>query len=159
MQPKFKNILALTGFFVACFSVSVIGALITMSSVETWYPALVKPSFNPPAWVFGPVWSLLYAMMAIAAWRVWLIEQSPDRNRDLMLFFVQLGLNLLWSILFFGYQQVGLALANIVILLVSIFITARLFYRCDSIAGWLLVPYILWVSFATLLNFSIWILN
>ncbi len=159
MSLKLKNVLFLVGFFVICFAVSGVGAVVTLSSVETWYPALVKPAFNPPAWVFGPVWSLLYAMMAVAAWRVWLTALSARRTRALALFFVQLGLNTLWSLLFFGYQQVGLALINIFALLIAIAITAKWFYRCDPISGWLFVPYILWVSFATALNVSIWFLN
>lgn len=159
MNPRFRNAAALFGFFAACFAVSGAGALFTLSSVGSWYAELTKPPFNPPDWIFGPVWTALYAMMAIAVWRVWREPASAARKPGLLLFWIQLTLNLLWSALFFGLQNPGLALLNILLLLFSIAATCRLFFRSDRTAGWLLVPYLAWVSFASVLNASIWFLN
>ena len=159
-MPEFpRNILALAGFFAICFSVAGIGAVATVSSVDTWYPTLVKPPFNPPDWIFGPVWTFLYALIATAGWRVWRSPSGPMRRRGLVLYSLQLALNLLWSILFFGLHLTGLALVEILLLLVVIAVTGRIFYRVDCMAGLLFIPYLLWVGFASLLNFAIWILN
>ena len=135
-----------------------LGGIVTGSSVKTWYPTLNKPSWNPPAWLFGPVWTALYAMMGLASWRVWR-RQSPASRRALGWYGVQLGLNSLWSILFFGMRQPGLALAEIVVMWAAILITAIKFARLDRLAGVLMIPYQLWVSFATALNGAIWWLN
>ena len=137
-----------------------LSSVATARGVQDWYPSLIKPSFNPPAWVFGPVWTLLYVMMGIAAFLVW--EKGPDRDlvrAGLILFGVQLALNGLWSVLFFGMRLPGVAFAEIILLWGAIAITAFLFWRSVPAAGLLLLPYLAWVSFAAILNGSIWILN
>lgn len=149
----------MAGWLVLCFSVATLGGLLTRTSVETWYRALDKPGFTPPDGVFGPVWTVLYALMAVAAWRVWRRGAVPGRAWALGLFMVQLALNLAWSALFFGMQWIGGALADIVLLLVAIGATALAFRRLDPLAGWLLLPYGLWVAYATVLNGAIWALN
>jgi benzodiazapine receptor len=121
-----------------------------------WYEALAKPAFQPPAAVFGPVWSALYAAMAVAAWRVWL---RGEARGALTLYGAQLGLNAWWSQIFFGWHAIGLALIEILVLWTAILATALAFRRRDHAAGWLLVPYLAWVSFAVLLNVSIFVLN
>ncbi len=132
----------------------------TASGVATWYPTLVKPSFNPPAWIFGPVWTVLYIMMGVAAFLVWRQGLATEGVKlALTVFGVQLALNGLWSILFFGMQSPGLALAEIIVLVLAIVATVWLFWRVVPAAGMLLLPYLAWVGFATVLNGSIWMLN
>lgn len=121
-----------------------------------WYAGLAKPPFNPPNWVFAPVWLILYVMIGIAGWRVWLRE---DGGAALVVWWVQLGLNFLWSPIFFAAQNIGLALAVIVALWLAIVTFIAVAWRLDRPAAWLFVPYLAWVSFATLLNASIWWLN
>ncbi len=135
------------------------GGLITASSVGTWYTTLQKPSFNPPGWLFAPVWTTLYVLMAIAAWRIWRRPGSQARRMALALFAAQLGFNLLWSVVFFGLREIGLALAEILILLVLVAVNMFAFWRIDRPAGALFIPYVLWVGFATILNASLWVLN
>ena len=154
-----QDVLALTGFVLLCLVVSGLGGLATTTGVDDWYRTLVKPGFNPPDWIFAPVWTVLYLMMAVAAWRVWRTAATVDRRRALAAFGVQLGLNLLWSILFFGLQQIGLALFEISLLLLAIAVCVVLFWRVERLAGQLLVPYLLWVAFAMTLNLSLWLLN
>jgi tryptophan-rich sensory protein len=156
---KRRDLIGLFGFFALTFLTSVIGGMATAESVATWYPTLAKPSFNPPNWIFAPVWATLYAMMALAGWRIWRFRGFAGSQRELTLFGVQLVLNCLWSILFFGLRQIGWALADIVILLVLIVVTAVLFWRRERLAGLLLVPYAIWVAFAAVLNFAIWRMN
>jgi tryptophan-rich sensory protein len=132
----------------------------TAGGVSTWYPTLVKPSFNPPAWVFGPVWTLLYILMGVAAFLVWRQGLASEGVRlALIAFAVQLALNGLWSILFFGLQAPGWALVEIILLWLAIVATLVLFWRVVPAAGGLLIPYLAWVSFATVLNASLWWLN
>jgi translocator protein len=145
--------LVLIGLLVLCLAVGAGAGFLTAQSVLTWFPTLVKPSFNPPAWVFAPVWTTLYIMMALAAWLVWL------RKGSLVLFYVQLALNFAWSLLFFGLHSPAMALVDIVVLWVAILLTLLAFWKVDRRAGWLLVPYLAWVSFAGVLNASIWWLN
>ena len=149
--------LALLAFLAVCFAVAGISGAITRTSVDSWYPTLAKPAFTPPDWVFGPVWTVLYAMMALAAWLVW--RRVRWQGRALYLFFAQLALNLLWSIVFFGLQLVGAALVDIVVLAVLITLTAVAFWRIDRRAGLLFVPYLLWVVYAGALNGAIWRMN
>jgi translocator protein len=139
--------------------VAVIGGMATRSSVTDWYPQLVQPGFAPPNAVFGPVWTALYVMMAFAAWRISRVHGFRGAPWALGLFLVQLALNLLWSILFFGFQQIGLALVEIVVLWLAILLTTVLFWRLDRIAGALLLPYLAWVGFAAFLNHAFWVLN
>ncbi len=146
-------------FLALCFAVSGISSVVTADSLSGWYAALNKPSFNPPNWIFAPVWTALYAMMAIAAWRVWRIAGLENAAGALTLYGIQLLLNFLWSMIFFGAHSIGFALVEIVVLLAAIVATMRAFWRHDRIAGWLFVPYAAWVSFATLLNAAIWRLN
>jgi translocator protein len=152
------QILALVGFLVACFAVAGLGAAWTASSLDAWYPALNKPSWNPPNWIFGPVWSLLYLMMATSAWLVWRVD-DPSKWRALGLFAVQLLLNLAWSGIFFGLRQPGLAFGEILLLWAAIAATIWSFRRYSGWAAALLVPYLAWVTFASILNFAIWRLN
>ncbi|MCD0503352.1 TspO/MBR family protein [Bordetella petrii] len=121
-----------------------------------WYAALEKPAFNPPDWVFAPAWTALYTMMAVAAWRVW---RRVGLDVSIVLWGVQLALNGAWSWLFFGLHRTGLALADIMVLLAAILLTAVCFMRRDRAAGYLMLPYLAWVGFATALNYSLWKLN
>jgi len=152
-----KDWLVLLGLLAICFAVAGLGGWATATSVESWYPTLAKPAFTPPDWVFGPVWSVLYALMALAAWLVW--RRVGWRDLALGLFFVQLALNLAWSILFFGLQLIGAALADILLLVALIAATAIAFWRIDRRAGLLLLPYLLWVGYASLLNGAMWLMN
>lgn len=142
-----------------CFSVAAIGSVWTSTSVRTWYVRLLKPSFNPPSWVFGPVWSVLYFTMATSAWLVWRSGGWNTPRAAFILFFVQLGLNLAWSGIFFGLRRPGLAFVDILALLVAVIATAIEFHPFSKPAFWLMVPYAMWVAFASVLNFSIWRLN
>jgi tryptophan-rich sensory protein len=148
-------------FVVTCIGVGYLSGMVTRNAVTTWFPTLVKPSFNPPGWVFAPVWSALYIMMGIAAGLVWSrIDYDKEAVRKALLFFViQLVLNALWSLLFFGLKNPLLALSEIILLWLMIYETYVKFGKIDKIAGYLFIPYILWVSFASVLNASIWWLN
>jgi len=155
---KILKILVLTA---TCIAVGYFSGLATQSGVNDWYPTLMKPSFNPPSWIFAPVWSTLYIMMGVAGGLVWArmeYEREAVRNA-LFLFAVQLALNGLWSLLFFGLKNPLLALIEIALLLLLIYETYLKFRKIDKVAGWLFIPYLLWVSFATILNASIWWLN
>jgi translocator protein len=154
-----RQAVALACFVALCLGVGAIGGAATSTSVDTWYQTLQKPPFNPPDWIFGPVWTVLYIAMAVAAWRVWRRLGWGDGRQALSLFAVQLVLNLAWSILFFGFRQIGLALVDIVVLFAAIATTALTFWRIDRPAGLLFIPYLAWVGFATLLNATLWHLN
>jgi tryptophan-rich sensory protein len=146
--------------FIAVAATSIVGQLATYPNLVPWYAGLVKPSFNPPNWVFGPVWTTLYLMMAFALWRILrLPEASSERRWALGLFFVQLALNAAWSWMFFAANSPLLGLINIIPQILVIAATIVAFYRIDRMAGWCLVPLAAWVSFATILNFAIWKLN
>ena len=140
-------------------AVGAIGRLATAQSVDTWYAGLNKPSFNPPNWVFGPAWTTLYILMAVAAWRIYLGPESRSRRAALGLYGVQLVLNLGWSIVFFGLRSPFPALLNLAVLLVAVATMGMSFWRLDRSAGLLLVPYMLWSTFAFVLNLEIWRLN
>ena len=157
-MSAWRQLVALLICLGVCFGAAGIGSLFTNMSVTTWYPTLITPEWTPPKWVFGPVWSTLYAMMAVAAWLVWR-RGGEEAQSGLRLFAVQLALNVLWSVLFFGLRQPGVAFAEIILLWVAIGATARLFGRISSPAGLLFVPYFVWVGFAAILNFAIWRLN
>jgi benzodiazapine receptor len=146
---------------VTCLVIGYFSGIVTRSAIITWYPTLVKPSFNPPNWVFAPVWSTLYIMIGIAAGLVWdRIESNTTLvKKALVVFAIQLALNALWSYLFFGLMNPMLALLEIVILWLMIYETYVQFGRINKIAGYLFIPYLLWVSFAMVLNASIWWLN
>ena len=149
--------LVLAGFLILCLGVGGVSGFVTAQSVLDWYPTLNKPFFNPPTWVFGPAWTLLFIMMAVAAWRVWL--EGSIAKPALNLFFIQLILNFFWTIIFFGMKNIGLALVEIIIFWIMIAFTMRAFMKISKPAGWMMAPYLAWVSFATLLNASIWWLN
>lgn len=146
---------------VTCLAIGYFSGMVTRSSITTWYPTLIKPSFNPPNWIFAPVWSMLYVMMGVAAGMVWnKIEFDKEVvKKALMVFSVQLALNALWSFLFFGLKNPMLAGLEIIILWLMIYETYLQFVKINKIAGYLLLPYLAWVSFATVLNASIWWLN
>ena len=152
MNKIWKLIIALVLPFIA----SAIGGLFTVSSVSTWYVDLVKPSFNPPSWLFGPVWTILYLLMGIALYLVW---TKKFNKQAFTLFGIQLVLNALWSILFFGLKQPLLAFIEIIILWVMILVTIIYFYKINKNSAYLLITYLLWVSFAAILNLAIFILN
>ena len=154
-----KKWLGLVAFIVVCLAISALGAAVTAQSVGTWYQTLKKPPFNPPDWVFAPVWTALYLMIAVAGWRVWRVRGLTGAPAAMSAYAAQLALNLAWSFLFFGARAIGLAFAEILLLLATIFVNILLFWRIDRLAGWPLVPYAAWVLFATALNFELWRLN
>lgn len=141
-------------FIVLCHLAGIIGSFFTFEAIPTWYSTLTKPSFAPPNWVFGPVWTTLYTLMGVSVYLVW-----QKRGNGVRLFWVHLFFNALWSILFFGLQNPLYALIDIAVLWVLLLVTIVLFFRTSPTAGWLLVPYLLWVSFASLLNLFIVLLN
>lgn len=157
---KAKNIIAAIISIIIAQLAGIIGSLFTTPSIPTWYAGLAKSSLNPPSWVFGPVWTLLFALMGIAAFIIW--RQGRQRREvkvALGIYVGQLVLNTAWSIIFFGLHAPAIAFVEIIILWLAILATIIAFGRISRTAAWLLVPYILWVSFATYLNYSIWILN
>ena len=157
MRPA--RYLALLGFLAAAFIAGGIGSAATFENVRSWYPSLQKPSWTPPNWLFGPVWTCLYVAMSVAAWRVWQRSEGSAARTELTLYAAQITLNLFWSIVFFGLRNPALGLIDIV-LLWSLLLTMQIrFFRADRIAALLWLPYLLWVSFATALNASIWWLN
>ena len=143
-------------FLIVVFSVSVIGGLFTASSVGTWYEGLAKPSWRPPNWLFGPVWTILYAMMAVSAWLVW---KRAGFGSALLMFAAQLLINGIWSPVFFGAQSLGGGLVVIVALWFAIVGTIAMFWPVSLAAALLLLPYLAWVSFATVLNAAVWRMN
>jgi len=148
--------LALLGFILITFAAPVFGAF---APPGEWYVALSKPSWNPPPWIFGPAWTLLYTLMAVAAWRVWQQGGFAKQKRPLGLYFIQLALNAAWTPVFFGAHQIGAALMVILALWIAILLTLVSFMRVNKMAGILFIPYLAWVSFATALNFMLWRLN
>lgn len=141
-------------------SAGLIGSFFTMPQIYSWYSTLVKPSFNPPNWVFGPVWTLLYVLMGISLYLVWQsTANKKKKDKAVAIFSAQLILNIFWSIIFFALHSPGFAFLEIIILWISIAWTASLFYKINKTAAYLLLPYIAWVSFASVLNFAIWYLN
>jgi len=141
-----------------CLGVGLLGAIATRQSLSDWYPALRKPEWNPPSWLFGPVWSILYVSMAVSAWIVWRIR-GPGGRLALSFFGLQLALNAVWSPLFFGFRSPALALVDIVFLWLAIVATIIAFRRSSRPAAFMMLPYLAWVSFAASLNFEIWKLN
>lgn len=150
--------LGLLGWLAATFIAAAVGAAAS-AQAGPFYAQLVRPGWAPPGWLFGPVWTALYVLMAIAAWLVWRVGGFRAARSALSLFVVQLAVNALWSWLFFGMHRGALAFADIVLLWVLIVATLRAFWRIRPLGGALLVPYLLWVSFAAVLNYSIWQLN
>jgi len=137
----------------------VIGSLFTVSGVKEWYVYLQKPFFAPPSWIFAPAWITLYALMGLAAFLIWKKKSVKGVKTALYFYAIQLGLNALWSYLFFGLRNPGLAFAEIIVLWILIIITGLKFDKIDKKAGYLFIPYILWVAFASILNFAVWQIN
>lgn len=163
MKNAFKLITAIAVSELA----GIIGVVFTTPSIPVWYAGLLKPTLNPPSWVFGPVWTILYALMGASLFLIWKRHSDILENVGMSrlfkwavgVFFSQLALNTLWSIFFFGMQNPALAFFDIILLWLAILTTIILFYRISKLASYLLVPYLLWVSFAAYLNYSIWMLN
>jgi translocator protein len=144
---------------IAVAATSFAGQLATYPNLSPWYAGLTKPPFNPPNWVFGPLWTALYLLMAFSAWRILRLPGTPERRWALSLFFIQLAMNAGWSWMFFAANNPLLGLVNIIPQLLIIIATIVVFYRLDRIAGSCLIPLAAWVAFATFLNFAIWTLN
>ncbi|MET9887345.1 TspO/MBR family protein [Streptomyces sp. NPDC006430] len=149
---------SLAAFLAVTYGVAAVGALVSRDAGAV-YRSLQRPAWAPPAWLFGPVWTVLYATIAIAAWLVWRHPDRPRVRRALTWWSVQLALNLVWTPLFFGAREYGLALLDIALLLAALGVTLVRFYRLNRTAAFLLVPYLLWVAFATALNAAVWQLN
>ena len=157
MKPT--DILKLVASVILCQLAGFLGSLFTTPAVPTWYKTLNKPFFTPPNWIFSPVWISLFILMGISLFFVWRRPDHPRFKPALFFFFVQLILNVLWSVAFFGLRSPLLGLMDIVLLWIGILLTIQNFSKVSKFAGVLLLPYLLWVSFAALLNFSLWVLN
>jgi benzodiazapine receptor len=154
------DVIRLVVCVILCLSAGFIGSFFTVTNIDSWYSTIEKPSFNPPNWVFGPVWTTLYILMGVSLYLVWKTDLSIKTNRkQIGLFIIQLVFNSIWSIVFFGLQQIIWALIVIILLWILILLTIISFKKISMKASMLLIPYILWVSFATVLNYSILILN
>ncbi len=151
--------IALLVWLVLCFAVAGLGGRWTAGEIPSWYRTLKRPAFAPPNWVFGPVWTLLYLLMAVAAWTVWETPSSPIRAWGLAFFLAQLALNLAWSWVFFRRHAIRAALIEISVLWVAIAVTTGMFSRIQAAAAWLMAPYLAWVTFASVLNAAFWRLN
>lgn len=153
-----KHLIGLFTWLFVCFIAAAIGAVASVNA-GIFYTQLVRPEWAPPPSVFGPVWTTLYALMAISAWLVWRIDGFRTTRTALILFLIQLSINALWSWLFFAWHRGGLAFVDILLLWILIVATLIHFWRLKPLAGALLIPYLLWVSFAAVLNYSVWQLN
>ena len=138
------------------FIASAIGGFTTASFKEPWYSEIILPSFNPPSWVFAPVWTTLYIIMSIAIWKIWI---NSFNSNILKLYFIHLFFNATWSIVFFGFHQIGLALINLIIILIFIILLMKKYLIRDKVSFYLMTPYLIWSSYALILNSSIFILN
>jgi tryptophan-rich sensory protein len=159
MSSRFRSVVALIVSAGACLLVGASASLATATSLQEWYPQLQKPSWTPPGAVFGPVWTVLYLIMGVSAWLIWRDSWGSRRRWALLIFAIQLGLNGIWPLLFFGLRNPGWAALEIVLLWTAIVATMLAFARISRLATGLLVPYLLWVSFAAALNLAIWNLN
>lgn len=151
-----SQIIALVLWLAVTFAASASAIFV---STDGWYAELHKPSWNPPSWVFGPAWTLLYVIMGVAAWLVWCEGGWAAQKHPLRLYLIQLFLNALWTPLFFGLHHPGIAFGEILILWLAVLSTLVAFWQVRRVAGWLMVPYLAWVSFATALNYQVWALN
>ncbi len=156
---RFREILKLVASVIVCQLAGFLGSLFTTPAIPTWYATLKKPFFTPPHWIFGPVWISLFILMGISLFYVWRRPDHPEFKKAFIFFFVQLILNVLWSLAFFELRLPLLGLVDIILLWLVILLTIQHFSKVSKFAGVLLLPYLIWVSFATLLNFSLWILN
>ena len=148
--------LSLIIIFLLTFLAPAIGSYATTTFKEPWYSELIQPSFNPPSWVFAPVWTMLYVLMSLAIWRVWI---KSFNIKIIKLYFVHLFFNSIWSVIFFGFHQIGLALVTILIILFFIILLKKEFLKIDKLSFYLMTPYLAWSSFALILNSSIFLLN
>ena len=155
MKSTFKLIISVLIPLIIGF----LGSFFTASSVDSWYTTINKPSFNPPGWIFAPVWTTLYILIGVSFYSVWMKNFGEERKKVIIVYSMQLLLNLLWSVLFFGLRSPLLGLIDIIILIAFIIANTIIFYKISKTAGYLLIPYLLWVSFASVLNFSIFLLN
>jgi len=156
---KKSNILKLIVSIILPLGIGSIAGIFTSHAIPEWYETLNQPSFNPPNWIFGPVWTTLYFLMGVSLFLIWKESANKDRNRAILVFMIQLILNFCWSFLFFYYHQIGLALVEIVLLWISIISMILLFYRIKPMAAYINIPYLLWVTFATILNAAYYFLN
>jgi tryptophan-rich sensory protein len=156
---KVNDILKLVASLLVCQMAGFLGSLFTAPAISNWYAGLNKPSFSPPNWIFSPVWISLFVLMGISLFLVWRRQGQPHVKTAFIFFFVQLILNILWSLTFFGLKSPLLGLMDILLLWLAILLTMITFFKVSRWAGLLLLPYLLWVSFATVLNFFLWILN
>ncbi len=141
---------------IVTFAASAIGGFTTSSFKEPWYSEIILPSFNPPSWVFGPVWTTLYVFMSIAVWKVWSVKKD---KKILKIYFLHLFFNAIWSVIFFGFHNIGLALVNLIIILFFIILLMRIYHKINKISFYLMIPYLIWSSYAFILNTSIFLLN
>jgi tryptophan-rich sensory protein len=154
-----RSILVFVAFLLAVFLVAAIGGIATASGVRDWYPSLNKSAWNPPAWIFGPVWTVLYLSIAVAGFLAWRAAGFRGAKWVMVVFTLQLMLNAAWSWIFFGLRQPGWAFVEITLLWLAIVVTAIALFRVSRVGGTLFLPYLLWVTFAAALNFAIWRLN
>jgi len=157
-MPKIKIVNLIIAILV-CQAAGLVGSLFTAPAIPNWYAGLNKPSLRPPNWLFAPIWTTLYALMGVSLFLVWQKKKGKEAKQALTFFFIQLVLNSLWSIIFFGLRSPQWALIEIVVLWLFILLTMIKFYRLSKPAGWLFLPYLLWVTFAVILNFNIVRLN
>ena len=148
--------LSLLLFLAITFAASAIGGYTTATFKEPWYSQIVLPSFNPPSWVFGPVWTTLYILMSLAIWIVW---NKTNDNKIIKIYFLHIFFNALWSIIFFGFHKIGLALIDLLIILFFIILLMKIYFKISKFSFYLMVPYFFWSAYAFLLNFSIFFLN
>jgi translocator protein len=159
-ENRFIEILKLATSIVICQLAGFIGSLFTIPNIPTWYQGLRKPIFTPPNWIFGPVWITLFGLMGISAFVVWRLGLKEQRVKIALIFFsIQLALNTLWSVAFFGLRSPLTGLVEIVLLWIAVFATVKRFFKVATISGILLLPYLFWISFAAILNFFLWTLN
>ena len=148
--------LSLVLFLIITFAASAIGSFTTSAFKEPWYSQIILPTFNPPSWVFGPVWTTLYVFMSIAIWKAWRITKD---EKLLKIYFIHLFFNAIWSIIFFGFHNIGLALINLIIILSFIILLMKIYYNINKTSFYLMIPYLIWSSYALILNTSIFLLN
>jgi translocator protein len=156
---RLADFLKLVASVILCQIAGFLGSLFTTPAIPTWYATLRKPFFTPPSWIFSPVWISLFILMGISLFYIWRRPDHPQFKKALIFFFVQLILNVLWSLAFFGLRLPLLGLMDIILLWIAILFTIQTFLKVSKFAGALLLPYFIWVSFAALLNFSLWIQN
>lgn len=158
-MDKMKKVIQLMLCITLCLGIGAVSGIATASSIKTWYVALEKPLFNPPNYLFGPVWTILYILMGVSLYMILQSHKNDLRKKAIMIFTIQLFLNFCWSFLFFKFNWLGISFIEIMLIWISIVIMIVTFYKIDKKAALLQIPYLLWVTFASTLNGSIWILN